>query len=54
MFIVDQVKSEFELRAINDNLSIWVTMYTPETTLRKFNDIKLNERRGTHYYYWNY
>jgi len=54
LHIVSQIVTEFQTIAQNDKLSAWVQLYSMDTTMRQFNDIKLNERRGTHGYVWNY
>ena len=56
LHIVDQIKNDYELTKQNDKLSAWVTLYSMDTGMNKFdrNNIKLNEKRGTHFYSWNY
>ncbi len=54
MYIVEQVKNDFQITEQNDKLSAWVMKYDVTTGLRRYSDIKLNEKRGTHFYSWNY
>jgi hypothetical protein len=54
LHIVEQITNEYELTAQNSRLSPWVQKYSIDTGLKQFNDIKLNENRGTHFYSWNY
>lgn len=56
LHIVNQIRNDYELTQQNDKLSAWVQLYSMDTGLNKYdtNMIKLNERRGTHWYSWNY
>lgn len=55
MHIVSQIKNEFEMYKINDNLSPWVQLLTADTGMQRISsDIKLNEKRRTQYWSWNY
>lgn len=54
LYIVDYVKNDFQVTEQNDKLSPWVQLYSEDTGLKRFNDIKLAERRPTHYYSWHY
>jgi len=46
-YIVDYVSADFQTEEKNKKLSIWVTNFTPESTLRQYSKIKLRERRPT-------
>jgi hypothetical protein len=56
LHIVEAVKNDFELTQQNDKLSIWQTLYSMDTGLQRISqvDSHINDRRGTHYYHWNY
>lgn len=54
MFIVNSIKTDYGITSNNEKLTAWVQKYTPDTGLKQFNDIKLNENRGIHFYSWNY
>lgn len=54
MHIVETIKNEMEVETINNGLSIWNTIFTPDTGLTQMNDVKLNERRPTLSWAWNY
>jgi hypothetical protein len=54
LHIVDQIRNDYQLTQQNDKLSIWVTNYNMDSGLRKFNDYKMNEKRGTYFHSWNY
>ena len=45
--IVDYIKDEFEMTAENNKLNIWVTQYTPDTTLRRNSEIKIRNKHPT-------
>lgn len=46
-YIVDYVSADLQTEAQNKKLNIWVTNFTPESTLRQYSKIKVRERRGT-------
>lgn len=54
MFIVEQIRNDYQVTKQNDSLSIWVTKYDLESGLKRFNGIKLNEKKRAPYFYWNY
>jgi hypothetical protein len=56
MYIVEQIRLDFQLTAQNDKLSAWVTVMGMDTGLSRYSrsEIKLNEKRPTHHYQWNY
>jgi len=54
LYIVEQIKNDFEITKQNNKLSAWVQTYSMDTGLKQFNGIKLAERRPTHFYSWNY
>jgi len=54
MYIVNSIKTDFGITSNNEKLSAWVMKYDMSSGLKQFNDIKLNENRGTHFYSWNY
>jgi hypothetical protein len=47
MYIVDYIKSEYQIEQQNNRLNIWVTQYTPETGLKRVPEIKLRHKRPT-------
>ncbi len=52
LYIVAQVKNEFEMTAQNDKLTPWVQKYDLESGLRQFNGIKLNDKKRSHFVHW--
>ena len=54
LHIIDSIKTEFETTDKNNKLSVWVTNYTPDTGLKRFNGIKLNEKSRPQFWIWNY
>lgn len=54
MHIVEQIKNDFQITTQNNKLSAWVMKYDITTGLKRMNGIKLNEKRGTPFYSWNY
>ena len=53
-FIIDSIRVEYETQIKNNKLSIWVTNYTPDSGMKKFDGIKLNKKQRSHYEYWKY
>ncbi len=54
LHIVEQIKNDYEITQQNDKLNPWVQLYSVDTSLRQFNDYKLNERRRVWSHSWNY
>jgi hypothetical protein len=54
MMIVEHVINDFESTKVNNNLSVWNSIFTDDKGLTRKNDIKLNNRRRTPFYSWNY
>ena len=54
LHIVEQIRNDFQLIEQNDKLSAWIQKYDMDSGMKKFNDIKLNEKRGIHFYHWSY
>jgi hypothetical protein len=56
LHIVDIIKNDYQTMEQNDKLSAWVQLYDMTTGMNKWDKgaIKLNEKRGTSYYSWNY
>ena len=55
MFIVESVKNDMEMEVKNNSYNIWNTIaFTPDKGLVQTNDIKLNERRYSPSWVWNY
>ena len=53
-FIINSITTEYETMIKNNKLSIWVTNYTPDTGMQKFDGIKLNKKQRSHSGYWKY
>lgn len=56
MYIVNQIKGEYQTTKQNDALNIWVTQYTLDYGLQQIDtqNIKINKRRPTWNFNWNY
>jgi hypothetical protein len=53
-YVVNTIKSEYEMTSNNNKLSAWVQKYDIDSGLTRFNDIKLNRKQRNSYYYWKY
>jgi hypothetical protein len=53
-FIVNAIREEYETINQNNKLSIWVTKYDTDSGLKRFNDIKLNNKRRRPYNMFTY
>ena len=48
-FIVETIKTEYEMEEYNRQLNIWVTTFPESNTLRQYAPIKLREKRPTNF-----
>jgi hypothetical protein len=52
--IVQSIQLEYDTIEKNNKLSIWVTNYTDDTGMKKFNGVKLNNKQRSHSSFWKY
>ena len=53
-YIVDHIKSEYQMEENNSKLNIWVTQYTPDTGMQRIPQIKLRDKRPNPFSYMRY
>ena len=53
-YIVNSIRTEYDVINNNNKLSIWVTKYDIDSGLQRTNGIKLNRKQRNSYYYWKY
>lgn len=53
-FIINHIKNEYQTIEQNNKLSIWVTKYGIESGMKQFNDVKLNDKSRSNYFYVRY
>ena len=53
-YVVNQIKTEYEVTEKNNKLSIWVSNYTLDTGMQRFSDVKLNRKTRLAYTAWRY
>jgi hypothetical protein len=53
-YIVNTIRTEYDVINNNNKLSIWVTKYDIDSGLQRTNGIKLNRKQRNSYYYWKY
>ena len=53
-FIVNSIRSEYQILDNNSKLSAWVQKYDIDSGLQRFNDIKLNRKQRNSYMAWRY
>jgi len=53
-FIINHIRCEYQTIQQNNKLSIWVTNYGVESGMKKFNDIKLNDKSRSNSFYVRY
>ena len=53
-YIVNHIRTEYQMEEQNKKLSIWVTNYPADSGLQQTPKIKLRNRRLTSYVSWNY
>ena len=53
-YVVNTIRTEYDVINNNNKLSIWVTKYDIDSGLQRTNGIKLNRKQRNSYYYWKY
>jgi hypothetical protein len=53
-YIVNQIKTEYDIIQKNNKLSIWVTNLDVTTGMQRFSDVKLNRKTRVNYTAWRY
>jgi hypothetical protein len=53
-YVVNSIRTEYDVINNNNKLSIWVTKYDIDSGLQRTNGIKLNRKQRNSYYYWKY
>jgi len=53
-YVVNTIRTEYDVINNNNKLSIWVTKYDVDSGLQRTNGIKLNRKQRNSYYYWKY
>lgn len=53
-YIVDHIKSEYQMEETNNKLNIWVTQYTTDTGMQRIPQIKLRDKRPNPFSYQRY
>jgi hypothetical protein len=53
-YIVQSIRSEYDIITNNNKLSAWVQKYDVDSGLQRTNGIKLNNKQRNSYYVWKY
>ncbi len=53
-FIVNKIKVEYDTLNYNNSLSVWVLKYDEDSGMKKFDGIKLNNKRRQYHNVWKY